>query len=41
MASAFIEHLMGEDIARHIRGIVELSVKGRDDDEFADYHGLV
>jgi hypothetical protein len=41
MASAFIEHLMGEDIARHIRAMLELTVKGRDDDEFADYNKLV
>ena len=41
MANAFLVHLVGEEIARTIRGIVELSARERDDDEFAEFYGLV
>jgi len=41
MAAAFIEHLAGKEQGDKIRGIIELSVKGPDDDEFAKWHGLV
>lgn len=41
MAAAFIEHLGGKEQSDKIRGTIELSVKGPDDDEFAQWHGLV
>ncbi|KAF8591045.1 class I glutamine amidotransferase-like protein [Ramaria rubella] len=41
MANAFLVHLVGHDIARRIRGVVELSSRDQDDDEFAAFHGLV
>lgn len=37
MACAFLEFLIGDDIATQIRGIVELSKHDQWDDEFADY----
>jgi len=40
MASGFVEHLVGEDVARFIRGRVEVSVHSADDDEFAVFNGL-
>lgn len=40
MANAFLVHLVGADVARSIRTIVELSAKEQDDDEFAEYYGL-
>jgi len=41
MTSAFIEHLAGKEKSDKIRGIIELSVKGASEDEFAEWHGLV
>ena len=41
MANAFIEYLWGADTAKKIRGITELSVHAEDDDEYAEFHGLV
>jgi len=41
MANAFLVHLVGDEVARVIRGIVELSAKGEGDDEFAEFYGLV
>ena len=41
MGYAFLQHLVGNDIADFIRGIVEVSVRKQDDDEFAEYHGLL
>jgi putative intracellular protease/amidase len=41
MASRFVEHLVGEDIARFIRGRVEVSVHSADDDEFAAFNELL
>ncbi len=34
-------HLVGEKIATDVRGIVELSVRKQDDDEFAEFYKLV
>lgn len=41
MANAFLEYLIGKENASVIRGIVELSVMGREEDEFAEFYGLV
>ena len=41
MASAFLEHLVGTEVATAIRGVVEASVKRDDEDEFAAFYGLV
>ena len=41
MANAFLEYLIGQENASVIRGVVELSVRTREDDEFAEYYGLV
>lgn len=41
MAFAFLESLVGTELATVFRGIVELSVKKEGDDEFAEFHGLV
>lgn len=41
MANAFLEHLIGKENASVIRGIVELSVRGQEDDEYAAYYGLL
>ncbi|KAH8079448.1 class I glutamine amidotransferase-like protein [Cristinia sonorae] len=41
MASAFLEYLIGDEVASKIRGVVELSVKKEDDDEFAAFYGLI
>ena len=41
MAISFIEHLVGKKITEHIRGIVELSERKEDDDEFAEMYGLL
>lgn len=41
MASAFIDYLVGEEVGKVIRGVVELSAKGQGDDEFAEYYDLV
>ncbi|EJD03101.1 class I glutamine amidotransferase-like protein [Fomitiporia mediterranea MF3/22] len=41
MANAFLVHLVGEDVAKTIRGIVELSARAEDEDEFAGVHGLL
>ena len=41
MANAFLVHLVGEDIAKVVRGFVELSARGPDEDEFAEFHGLL
>lgn len=40
MTHAFLNHLVGEEVTKTIRGIVEASVRKADDDEFADFHGL-
>ena len=41
MGYAFLEKLVGSALASNIRGIVELSIKKEDEDEFAEYYGLV
>ncbi|KAL5523879.1 hypothetical protein ACEPAG_8052 [Sanghuangporus baumii] len=41
MASAFLVHLVGEDVVQIIRDIIELSGRASDDDEFAAVHGLL
>jgi hypothetical protein len=39
MAAAFCEYLVGKDLTMAIRAMVELSVRGQDDDEWAAYYG--
>ncbi|EJD03102.1 uncharacterized protein FOMMEDRAFT_28685 [Fomitiporia mediterranea MF3/22] len=41
MANAFLVHLVGEDVAKTIRGVVELSARAEDEDEFASVYGLL
>ena len=41
MGYAFLELLIGAERATTIRGIIELSIKNQDDDEFAEFFGLV
>ncbi|KLO14256.1 class I glutamine amidotransferase-like protein [Schizopora paradoxa] len=41
MANAFLQHIVGEETAKQIRGIIELSSREEGDDEFADFYGLV
>ena len=41
MAYSFLENLVGTELSNAIRGIVELGVHKQDDDEFAEFHGLV
>ena len=41
MAHAFLKHLVGQEIATAIRGIVEVSAREQDDDEFAEFYHLL
>lgn len=41
MALAFVSHLAGPQVARVIRGQVEVAEKTQEDDPFAAFHGLV
>jgi len=41
MASSFLEVLAGKAFAELVRTGIELGVKNREDDEFAEVHGLV
>ena len=41
MGFAFLQHLVGDEIANFIRGIVEVSIRSQDDDEFAEFYGLI
>ncbi|KAJ3528597.1 hypothetical protein NM688_g7976 [Phlebia brevispora] len=41
MALAFLDHMVGDEIANFVRGNVELSLHKQDDDEFATFWGLV
>ncbi|KAJ7628722.1 class I glutamine amidotransferase-like protein [Roridomyces roridus] len=41
MALAFVEHLGGPKIARHIRGLTEIPEVTEKEDPFAKFHGLV
>ncbi|KAI0696700.1 class I glutamine amidotransferase-like protein [Cytidiella melzeri] len=41
MGYTFVKHLVGHENAEVARGVVELSVRGKDDDEFAKLYKLV
>ncbi|KAJ7798947.1 class I glutamine amidotransferase-like protein [Mycena olivaceomarginata] len=41
MALAFVEHLAGAKVARHIRGGFEIPERTEKDDPFAAFHGLI
>jgi len=41
MTVAWLKHIIGEDHAREIQALVEVSSKEEGDDEWAAYHGLV
>ncbi|KAJ7157666.1 class I glutamine amidotransferase-like protein [Mycena crocata] len=41
MALAFVEHLVGPKVTRHIRGGIEIPEVTENDDPFASFHGLV
>lgn len=41
MANAFLVHLVGDEVAKVIRGIIEMSAKDEGDDQFAEFYGLV
>lgn len=41
MANAFLEYLLGKEVTKVIRGVIELSAKEEDEDEFAAYYNLV
>lgn len=41
MANAFLQHLIGKEDTKTIIGVVELSARGEEDDEFAEYWDLV
>jgi hypothetical protein len=41
MGFAFLRHLVGDEVAEVVRGIVELVAREQDDDEFAAIHKLV
>jgi hypothetical protein len=41
MALAFVSHLAGPQVARIIRGQVELTEHAQEEDHFAVFHGLV
>lgn len=40
MGYAFLKHLIGDEVANKIRGIVEMTEHKQDDDEFAAMYGL-
>jgi hypothetical protein len=40
MTNAFLTHLVGGEVTKIIRGIIELSEREQYDDEFAAVHGL-
>lgn len=40
MGYAFMQHLVGHEVSNTIRGIVELSVHEKNDDEFAEFYKL-
>ena len=40
MAYSFLVHLVGEDVARTIRNIIEFTPKSEGDDEFSEVYGL-
>lgn len=41
MAFSFLVFLVGKELAEVVRGIVELGIHAREDDEFAEFYGLV
>lgn len=41
MALDFVQHLMGPQIARSVRGLVEIPETSHRDDPFASIHGLL
>ena len=41
MGYAFMEHLVGFEVANVARGVVELGKHEQDDDEFAEFYKLV
>ena len=41
MANAFLESLVGQDVTRQVRNIIEFVPKDEGDDEFAAVYGLV
>ncbi|KAJ3528596.1 hypothetical protein NM688_g7977 [Phlebia brevispora] len=40
MGYAFLDKMVGSQIANGIRGVVEVSIREADDDEFAEFYGL-
>ena len=40
LASAFLDHLVGKEITKVIKGIIELTARDEGDDEFAAYYNL-
>jgi hypothetical protein len=41
MAAGFLEHVIGKEATKQMLAFVEMSPNGADDDEYAQYHGLV
>ena len=41
MANAFLVHIVGDEVSREIRNVVEHSAKTEEEDEFAEVYGLV
>ena len=41
MSSGFLDHLVGDEVSKVIRASAEFTAKGKGDDEFAKYYGLV
>jgi hypothetical protein len=41
MGNAFLQHLIGKPTAEIIRHFVELGYRAEEDDEFAEYYGLL
>ena len=41
MANGFLIHLVGEETAKAIKGVIELAAVGQGDDEYAAFFGLL
>ncbi len=41
MGYAFLEHLVGHELANTVRGVIEPNIRKQDEDEFAEFYGLV
>jgi len=41
MGNAFLQHLIGKPTAEIIRHFVELGYRAEEEDEFAEYYGLL